>query len=71
MDKNKGKTKLGSPVTLFANLEARQHEALRTLAFDSRRSIADIAREALDDYIGKHQVAEKTYARSHSAGRAR
>ena len=43
--------KLEAPVTLFAAIETRQHDALRTIAFNERRSIADIVREALDRYI--------------------
>ncbi|MGH9364064.1 MAG: ribbon-helix-helix protein, CopG family [Thermoanaerobaculia bacterium] len=43
--------KLESPVTLFAAVEAKQHEALRELAFREKRSLADIVREALAEYI--------------------
>jgi len=43
--------KLESPVTLFAAVEAKQHEALRELAFKEKRSLADLVREALDEYI--------------------
>ena len=69
MEKNKGKTnKLQSPVTLFAAIEERQHEALRTLAFDRHQSIADVVREALDEYLGRHRV-EKLYAKSHARAR--
>jgi hypothetical protein len=37
--------------------------ALRTLAFDRRQSIADVVREALDEYLKRHQV-EKQYAKT-------
>jgi len=43
--------KLEAPITLFATIESRQHEALRTLAFTERRSIADVVREAIDAHI--------------------
>ena len=43
--------KLEAPITLFATIESRQHEALRTIAFSERRSIADVVREAIDAHI--------------------
>ena len=43
--------KLKSPVTLFAAVEAKQHQALRELAFKEKRSLADVVREALDEFI--------------------
>ncbi len=43
--------KLEGPVTLFAAIEAKQHETLRKIAFKERRSLADIVREALTNYI--------------------
>ncbi len=46
--------KLLSPVTLFAAIEQSQHEALRQLAFDQRRSLADVTRDALTEYVNKH-----------------
>lgn len=51
------KKKLKGPVTLFAAIEAKQHETLRTIAFRERRSIADIVREALNEFIEKHKKA--------------
>ena len=47
--------KLRTPVTLFAAIERDQHEALRSIAFSQRRSIADIARDALTEYIGRQR----------------
>ena len=44
--------KVNAAVTLFARIEAKQHEALRKIAFDEHRSIADLVREALDQYVG-------------------
>ena len=46
--------KLESPVTLFAAIERKQHEALRSIAFSERKSLADVAREALTQYIERH-----------------
>jgi hypothetical protein len=43
--------KISAPVTLFATIEAEQHEALRTIAFNERRSIADVVREAIDKFV--------------------
>lgn len=55
--------KLRAPVTLFAKIETVQHEALRKLAFEQRRPIADLVREALDQYVR----AQQRGARSRSA----
>jgi hypothetical protein len=41
-------------VTLFAAIEAAQHEALREIAFTERRSLADVVREALAAYLATH-----------------
>lgn len=49
-----GDKKLTAPVTLFAAIEAVQHEALREIAFAERRSLADVVREALDAYLAAH-----------------
>jgi hypothetical protein len=43
--------KLDDPATLFAKIETRQYEAIRAIAFEERRSIAEIVREALDVYL--------------------
>lgn len=43
--------KLQQSVTLFASIEKTQHEALRYIAYKENRSIADVTREALDNYI--------------------
>jgi len=48
-----GDTKLTAPVTLFAQIEAKQHEALRAIAFGERRSIADVVRAALGQYLAQ------------------
>ena len=54
--------KLESPITLFAAIEASQHEALRTIAFKERRSMADVVREALEKYIQAQSGGKKTAA---------
>jgi hypothetical protein len=43
--------KIRDSVTLFAAIERKQHEALRYIAYKENRSIAEITREALDNYI--------------------
>ncbi len=54
--------KLEAPVTLFAAIEAEQHEFLRTVAFKERRSLADLVREALADFQKKKEVERKLSA---------
>ena len=51
--------KLETPVTLFAAFEAEQHEALRTIAMQEHRSIADIVRQAIDQFIETHTRSAK------------
>ncbi len=50
----KREKKLDDPVTLFATIEVRQHEALRTIAFNEHRSIADVVRQAIEAFINEH-----------------
>ncbi len=54
--------KLEKPITLFAAIESKQHEALRTIAFEERRSMADVVREAIDRYV--HERRSKAKPRS-------
>ncbi len=49
-----GEKKLTAPVTLFAAIEADQHEALRQIAFAEHRSLAAVVREALGAYLAAH-----------------
>jgi hypothetical protein len=49
--------KLEAPVTLFAAIESEQHQALREIAFEQRRSIADLVREAISQYV--HHAAKR------------
>ena len=60
---SRGSKKLEVPVTLFAAIEAEQHEFLRTLAFKERRSLADLVREALADFQKKKERERKLVAR--------
>ena len=57
-----GDRKLSEPVTLFAAIEADQHEALRAIAFSERRSLADVVREALTGFIAQHASARRVAA---------
>jgi hypothetical protein len=54
-----GDKKLSEPVTLFAAIEAEQHEALRAIAFSERRSLADVVREALSGFISQHPARRR------------
>jgi len=49
-------------VTLFAAIEAAQHEALRAIAFSERRSLADVVREALRRFISQHPAHRRLAA---------
>ena len=59
--------KLEAPVTLFAAIETEQHQALREIAFEQRRSIADVVREAISQYVDKRPA--RTSRRRVVAGR--
>ena len=54
-----GDTKLSEPVTLFAAIEAEQHQAHREIAFSERRSLADVVREALTGFIAQHPARRR------------
>ena len=54
--------KLSAPVTLFAAIEAEQHQALREIAFSERRSLADVVREALTGFISQHPARRRLTA---------
>ena len=55
-----GDKKLAAPVTLFAAIEAEQHQALREIAFSERRSLADVVREALSGFISQHPARRRS-----------
>jgi hypothetical protein len=57
-----GDKKLSEPVTLFAAIEAEQHEMLRAIAFSERRSLADVVREALNGFISQHPARRRLIA---------
>jgi hypothetical protein len=56
--------KLESPVTLFAAIEATQHATLRELAFEQHRSLADVVREALAEYLVGREKKRRPSART-------
>lgn len=43
-------------VVLFASIEKWQHDALRYIAYKEARSIADIVRETLNDYLERKSI---------------
>jgi hypothetical protein len=47
--------KLKGPVTPFAAIETAQHQKLREIALEQRRSIADVVRKAIGQYVAKRQ----------------
>ena len=57
-----GDKKLTAPVTLFAAIEAEQHEALRGIAFAERRSLADVVREALNAFLAQQPKRRRLVA---------
>ena len=57
-----GDKKLSEPVTLFAAIEAEQHDALRAIAISERRSLADVVREALSGFISQHPARRRLAA---------
>lgn len=57
-----GEKKLTAPVTLFAAIEAEQHQALRAIAFSERRSLADVVREALSSFLAQHPARRRLVA---------
>lgn len=64
--------KLEAAVTLFAAIEATQHEALRTIAFVERRSLADVVRQAIAEFIARQPaVSKRAILKRHGRARAR
>lgn len=49
------KTAQRKRVVLFASITREMHDALRYIAFKEKRSIADIAREAINAYINSRK----------------
>lgn len=52
--------KLDSPITLFASIEQHHHAALRRIAFEQHRSMADVVREAISEYIAKQEKSKSS-----------
>lgn len=48
------RSKLTSPVSVLTMIESAQHEALRLIAFNERRSVAELVREGIVEVIKKH-----------------
>lgn len=48
--------KLKDAVILFASIEREHHDKLRTLSFQSHRSIADLTREAIESYVSGKEL---------------
>lgn len=71
------KKRLAEPVVLFVSVEATQHETLRQLAFLSHRSLADVVRQALTEFLARQENLPvpnpgttphtETHPRAHSA----
>lgn len=45
--------KLKSPVTLFAAIEEKDREALRQIAYEEKKSVADVVREIIKFYLNR------------------
>ena len=70
--------KLTAPVSVLTMIEREQHEALRLIAFNERRSVADLVREGIADLLKKRSrsrrparlhVAKEERVRAAAAGR--
>jgi hypothetical protein len=55
----RGDKKLEAPVTLFAAIEREQHDELRSIAFAERRSLADVVRQALAEFLAQHPAPQR------------
>lgn len=51
--------KLNSPVSVLTTIEASQHETLRLIGFNERRSVAELVREGINEVIRKHAKSQK------------
>jgi len=56
------KTRLEAPVTLFVAIEEAQHERLRHVAFAAHRSLADVVRQALTEFLARAPEADPEVA---------
>jgi hypothetical protein len=51
--------KLKAPVNVLTMIESEQHEALRLVAFNERRSVADLVREGITEVPKKHSKSRR------------
>jgi len=51
--------KLTAPVSLLTMIESKQHEALRLIAFNQRRSVAELVREGIAEVLKKHAKSRR------------
>jgi len=51
--------KLTAPVSLLTVIESQQHEALRLIAFNERRSVAELVREGIAEVLKKHAKSRR------------
>ncbi len=55
--------KLAEPVSLFVTIESKYHDALRIIAFSQRRSLADVVREVVAEFVDKRPETLKAASR--------
>ena len=48
--------KLRAPTTLFAAIETKHHGDLRLIAFQEHRSIADVVRQAIEEFLARRET---------------
>lgn len=51
--------KLTAPVSVLTMIETAQHEALRLIAFNERRSVAELVREGIAEVLKKHAKSRR------------
>ena len=62
LDRARDEKSTNAQKTLFAAIEAEQHQALREIAFAERRSLADVVREALNSFLAQHPARRRPVA---------
>jgi hypothetical protein len=66
--------KIKDPVTLFASIEREDHDSLRELSFLNHRSIADLTRDAIKEFVEENLGKESKKAsakKQHKTARAK
>jgi len=53
--------KLAKPIHITTILESAQHEILRHLAYERRQPMAEILREAVENFIEKETATRKPF----------